>query len=99
MTDKLLNERELSFQLYEMLDTEALLQRPRYAEHDRAVFDATLETARSIAAEYLAPHNHKGDANEPTFDQVYNQINEERMNMRARRYLRDLRRDAVIEFR
>ncbi|MGQ7818222.1 acyl-CoA dehydrogenase [Metapseudomonas furukawaii] len=68
MTDKLLNERELSFQLYEMLDTEALLQRPRYAEHDRAVFDATLETARSIAAEYLAPHNHKGDANEPTFD-------------------------------
>ncbi|WP_371234488.1 acyl-CoA dehydrogenase [Pseudomonas sp. QE6] len=68
MTDKLLNERELSFQLYEMLDTEALLQRPRYAEHDRAVFDATLDTARGIAAEYLAPHNHKGDANEPTFD-------------------------------
>jgi len=68
MTDKLLNERELSFQLYEMLDTQALLQRPRYAEHDRAVFDATLATARGIAAEYLAPHNHKGDANEPTFD-------------------------------
>lgn len=68
MTKKLLNERELSFQLYEMLDTEALLKRPRYAEHDRAVFDATLETARAIAAEYLAPHNHKGDANEPTLD-------------------------------
>ena len=68
MTDKLLNERELNFQLYEMLDTEALLERPRYAEHDRAVFDATLETARGIAAEYLAPHNQKGDANEPTFD-------------------------------
>ncbi|MBM7062958.1 acyl-CoA dehydrogenase [Pseudomonas sp. UL073] len=68
MTDKLLNERELSFQLYEMLDTEALLERPRYAEHDRAVFDATLETARAIAVEYLAPHNQKADANEPTFD-------------------------------
>jgi peptidyl-prolyl cis-trans isomerase SurA len=39
------------------------------------------------------------DASQPTFDQVYNQINEERVNMRARRYLRDLRRDAVIEFR
>jgi peptidyl-prolyl cis-trans isomerase SurA len=38
-------------------------------------------------------------ANEPTFDQVYNQLNEERLNLRARRYLRDLRRDAVIEFR
>ncbi|QNN65972.1 peptidylprolyl isomerase [Sphingomonas rhizophila] len=35
----------------------------------------------------------------PTFDQVYSQINEERVNMRARRYLRDLRRDAVIDFR
>lgn len=68
MTDSLLNERELNFQLYELLDTEALLQRPRYAEHDRAVFDATLATARGIAAEFFAPHNQKGDANEPTFD-------------------------------
>ena len=35
----------------------------------------------------------------PTFDQVYSQLNEERVNTRARRYLRDLRRDAVIDFR
>jgi peptidyl-prolyl cis-trans isomerase SurA len=35
----------------------------------------------------------------PSYDDVYNQINEERLNSRARRYLRDLRRDAVIEFR
>jgi peptidyl-prolyl cis-trans isomerase SurA len=35
----------------------------------------------------------------PTYDDVYQQINEERVNSRARRYLRDLRRDAVIEFR
>ena len=41
----------------------------------------------------------ESDPSEPTFDQVYNQLNEERMNLRARRYLRDLRRDAVIEFR
>jgi peptidyl-prolyl cis-trans isomerase SurA len=41
----------------------------------------------------------ESDPTEPTFDQVYNQINEERVNMRARRYLRDLRRDAVIEYR
>ena len=39
------------------------------------------------------------DPTAPTFDDVYQQINEERVNMRARRYLRDLRRDAVIEFR
>jgi peptidyl-prolyl cis-trans isomerase SurA len=36
---------------------------------------------------------------EPSFDEVYNQINEERVNTRARRYLRDLRRDAVIDYR
>ena len=34
-----------------------------------------------------------------TFDTVMNQITEERVNTRSRRYLRDLRRDAVIEFR
>jgi peptidyl-prolyl cis-trans isomerase SurA len=39
------------------------------------------------------------DPNQPSFDQVYNQLNEERINIRARRFLRDLRRDAVIEFR
>jgi peptidyl-prolyl cis-trans isomerase SurA len=39
------------------------------------------------------------DPTAPTYDDVYNQLNEERVNMRAQRYLRDLRRDAVIEFR
>jgi peptidyl-prolyl cis-trans isomerase SurA len=38
-------------------------------------------------------------ANQPSFDDVYNQLNDERVNSRARRYLRDLRRDAVIDFR
>ena len=41
----------------------------------------------------------EADPTAPTFDQVFNQISEERVNTRARRYLRDLRRDAVIEFR
>ncbi|WP_309611452.1 peptidylprolyl isomerase [Sphingomonas sp.] len=36
---------------------------------------------------------------QPSFDQVYAQLNEERTNLRARRYLRDLRRDAIIDFR
>jgi peptidyl-prolyl cis-trans isomerase SurA len=39
------------------------------------------------------------DPTAPSYDQVYAQINEERLNSRSRRYLRDLRRDAVIEFR
>ena len=39
------------------------------------------------------------DPTAPSYDEVYSQLNEERVNTRARRYLRDLRRDAVIEFR
>ncbi|MET0364220.1 MAG: peptidylprolyl isomerase [Sphingobium sp.] len=34
----------------------------------------------------------------PTFEQVQGQIEEERVNKRARIYLRDLRRDAIIEY-
>ena len=41
----------------------------------------------------------KSQSNGPTYDDVYSQLNEERTNSRARRYLADLRRDAVIEFR
>ena len=35
----------------------------------------------------------------PSFDEVYAQMNDERVNLAARRYLRDLRRDAVIDYR
>jgi peptidyl-prolyl cis-trans isomerase SurA len=38
-------------------------------------------------------------AGKPSFDQIYNQMEQERVDLRARRYLRDLRRDAVIEYR
>jgi peptidyl-prolyl cis-trans isomerase SurA len=36
--------------------------------------------------------------NKPTFQQVMNQIEEERVGKRAQRYLRDLRNDAYIEY-
>jgi peptidyl-prolyl cis-trans isomerase SurA len=39
------------------------------------------------------------DANAPTFDQVYTQLTEDRVNRRSQRFLRDLRRDAVVEYR
>ncbi|WP_448578520.1 peptidylprolyl isomerase [Thermaurantiacus sp.] len=35
----------------------------------------------------------------PSFDAIYAQMNDERVNSAARRYLRDLRRDAVIDYR
>lgn len=62
-----ISERELAFLLYEFLDTEAVLQRERYAEHTREVFDATLEAARQLAEDFLAPHLREADQNEPQF--------------------------------
>ena len=67
MSDLLINPRDLRFQLYELLDVEAMTQRQRFAEHSRETFDAALETAGQIAAEQFAPHNRKGDENEPVF--------------------------------
>src|SRR5690554_1709936 len=68
MSGQLLNERDLTFQLYEVMDTESLLSRPRYQEHSREIFDTILETARKVAQKYFANHNQKGDSNEHLFD-------------------------------
>ncbi|WP_294392129.1 peptidylprolyl isomerase [uncultured Sphingomonas sp.] len=35
----------------------------------------------------------------PSFEQIQSQMSDDRVNLRARRYLRDLRRDAIIEYR
>lgn len=68
MNTELIKEKELHFQLYELLDTENLCQRERYSEHNKETFDAVLAIANKIATEKFAPHNAKADANEPTFD-------------------------------
>jgi butyryl-CoA dehydrogenase len=63
--DTLIGRRDLAFLLYEWLDTENLLTRPRYAEHSREVFDDVLELAERIARERFAPHNRDADEHEP----------------------------------
>ena len=68
MSETLLSARNLAFELYEVLDAEALTQRPRFAEHNRETFDAALNTARTIAEKYFAPHNRKGDEHEPRYE-------------------------------
>ncbi len=68
VNENYLNPRDIDFYLYEFLDTEALLERPRYADHSREIFDATLNGAQDIAKKYFANHYAKGDDNEPTFD-------------------------------
>ena len=67
MPETLLCPRNLAFELYEVLDAEALTQRERFADHSRETFDAALDTARSIAEELFAPHNRKADENEPEY--------------------------------
>lgn len=60
--------RDLEFNLFEVLDTERLVERERFAGHDRAVFDAVLETARAIATDKFQNHFQLADAIEPSFD-------------------------------
>ena len=68
MSVPLLNDRDVEFLLYEFLDTEKLLERPRYSEHSREIFDASLRTAKTIAEKYFANHLVEGDENEPTLE-------------------------------
>jgi len=65
--DQLINNRDLRFQLYEVLDTERLFTRAKFEDHSLQTFDAVLETAEKIALKYFLPHNHKADQNEPQF--------------------------------
>ncbi len=47
----------------------------------------------------LCGRDDPADATLPSFEEISSQMSDERVNLRARRYLRDLRRDAVIEYR
>lgn len=68
MSETLLSSRNLAFELYEVLDAEALTQRERFSEHSRETFDAAITTARTIAEKFFAPHNRKNDENEPRYE-------------------------------
>ncbi|MEE4126215.1 acyl-CoA dehydrogenase [Pseudomonas viridiflava] len=68
MSESLLSSRNLAYELYEVLDAEALIRRERFAEHSRETFDAAIGTARTIAEKYFAPHNRKADENEPRYE-------------------------------
>jgi alkylation response protein AidB-like acyl-CoA dehydrogenase len=68
MDSLLINRRDLDFILFELLDIEGLLHRPRYADHSRDTLAAMLDTAYAIAEGEFAPHNRKADENEPRFE-------------------------------
>jgi alkylation response protein AidB-like acyl-CoA dehydrogenase len=68
MNSKLLSRRQLSFLLFEWLDTEALLQRPRYQSHTRENLEVMLATCERMATELFAPHAKKSDEHEPRLE-------------------------------
>ena len=67
VASRIVSRRDLDFVLFELLAIESLCGRPRFADHSRATFGATLDTAFEIAEEKFAPHNRKADENEPRF--------------------------------
>ncbi len=68
MSATLMNERDLEFMLYELFDSEALLNRERYQDHDRQTFNEVINTAKAIAEKHFLPIRQKLDTHQPTFD-------------------------------
>ncbi len=56
-------------------------------------------SSERVSVLVLCGRDDPQQASGPSFDQVYAQLSEQRVNRRAQRYLRDLRRDAVIDYR
>ena len=68
MAVAMINERDLEFMLYELFDSEQLIKRPRYQDHDRQTFNEVINTAKAIAEKHFLPIRQKLDTHQPTFD-------------------------------
>ncbi|MCP4318072.1 MAG: acyl-CoA dehydrogenase [Hyphomicrobiales bacterium] len=68
MMPNILRREDVAFLLYDFLDLETLSQLPHFADADRDVCDAILDSVEKIAEERFQPHAQKLDANEPEFD-------------------------------
>jgi butyryl-CoA dehydrogenase len=63
----LLSDRDVDFQLYEVLDVPALCALPAFAEHSRDTFELLLDSTRRFAREVLFPTYRVMDAEPPVF--------------------------------
>lgn len=61
------NRRDLSFQLYEVLNAEQLCQSSLYQEHSKEIFEQMLDVVDKLAEEKFQPHAAKSDEHEPEF--------------------------------
>ena len=84
MSIRLLNDRDVQFLLYELLDIGRLLARPRYEHQSVDTFNQVLDSARILAERHFANHNVKGDVNVPLFESgTVRQIEETKIAWRA----------------
>lgn len=60
-SNPLVDSRDVRFVLFEMLGLEALSSYPRFAAHDRDVYEDTLNLAERVAVQYFYPSNAEGD--------------------------------------
>ena len=63
-----INRADLEFQLFEVLNVDALCSRAMYVKHDVTTFKQVLNTAYDLATDFFAPHAALSDAQEPVFN-------------------------------
>jgi len=63
----IVNRRDVDFYLDEMFDLGGLLEKDRYAEHDRESITAILDLCQNMAEEEFLPCAAELDENEPVF--------------------------------
>ena len=68
MAVAMINERDLEFMLYELFDSEQLMSRERYQDHDRQTFNEVINTAKAVAEKHFLPIRQKLDTHQPSFD-------------------------------
>ncbi|HEY0093579.1 MAG TPA: acyl-CoA dehydrogenase family protein, partial [Archangium sp.] len=66
-SNPLLSDRDVDFQLYEVLDTESLCRLPAFADHSRETFTLFLDSTRRFARDVLLPTYRLMDAEPPSF--------------------------------
>ncbi|MGW4032957.1 acyl-CoA dehydrogenase [Streptomyces sp. NPDC004838] len=64
-TSQVISRRDVDFLLYEWLDIVSLIERPRFSDHDRSIFDGVIDMAEEMAVKTFAPINRLLDEVEP----------------------------------
>ncbi|MFZ5441283.1 MAG: acyl-CoA dehydrogenase [Myxococcota bacterium] len=68
MSNPLLSDRDVAFQLYEVHGAEALTKLPAFAEHSKETFELFLSAVRRFSREVLAPTYRPIDEAPPTLE-------------------------------